>query len=90
MTSDNTTIILLGIPFSLKAGAEQDRIREAVELVEKRYEDQIRRTRSGLNKESLLTFTALGLADELLQLQKQHQEMNQRLEKLLSYIEQSK
>lgn len=91
MTSANINLTILGIPLSLKAGADTSRFMEAIKLVEDRYQDQGKRT-DGLrqNKEFLLTFVALGLADELLQLKKQYRTAGDRMEELLSYIEQSK
>ncbi|MDO5536922.1 MAG: cell division protein ZapA [Desulfovibrionaceae bacterium] len=90
MTPENTNLTVLGVPLALKAGANTRRFQQAIQLVEERFADQIRRNNGRQNKELLLTFMALELADELLQLQKQHQDTGNRLEQLLSYIEQSK
>ena len=89
MTQDSTNLNLLGISIPLKAGADSDRMREAVELVKKSFDDQTLRARSGQNKETLLILTALGLADKLLQLKKQQQESDIRISALLNYIDSS-
>ncbi len=89
MTQDSTNLNLLGISIPLKAGADSDRMREAVELVQKSFDDQTHRARSGQNKETLLILTALGLADKLLQLKKQQQESDIRISALLNYIDSS-
>lgn len=87
MTPEPNNLSLLGISIPLKAGADSTRMREAVELVQKSFDDQTHRARSGQNKETLLILTALGLADELLQLKKQRHETDIRLSALLNYID---
>lgn len=89
MTHDSINLNLLGISIPLKAGADSSRMQEAVELVQKSFDDQTHRARSGQNKETLLILTALGLADKLLQLKKQQQETDIRITALLNYIDSS-
>ncbi len=91
MISDNPqTLLVLGVPIGLKSGADTDRIREAAGELESRYDRQVRASRGGQNRDVLVAFMALGLADDLLQLQKRHQETLRRLEELLTYIEESR
>lgn len=90
MSADNCNLTLLGVPMAFKSGADTARIQKAIDLVEKRYEDQMQRSRGGQGKDVLLTFMALGLADELLQLYKQREEEHQCLQSLLSKIEEAK
>ncbi len=89
MTTGNNSLTILGLPLALKAGADTERIRESAALVEERYETQVRRSGGGQSKNVLLTFMALGLADELLQLRKQLDETESRLTGLLSYMDET-
>ena len=90
MNSENGTIAVLGVPIAFKAGADTSRIRDAAAFVEKRYVNQVQRSRGGQEKNVLLTLMAIGLADELLQIQKQRAEDESRLRELLSKIEEAK
>ncbi|GAB6038307.1 cell division protein ZapA [Fundidesulfovibrio butyratiphilus] len=76
---------ILGLELSFKTDAEPDRVDLAAGLVEERY----RLLQSGgknLSKEKLLTFVALGLADDLLMANQKLDEMENKLDKLLSRI----
>ena len=55
------------------------RVKDAVALVEKRFADQKLRSRGGQNRETLLTFLALGLADDLLQAENRLDEVDRRI-----------
>ncbi len=90
MSSESIKLTVLGIPLTLKEGASTWRFREAIRVVEDRFKDQVHRNSGRQNKEFMLTFMALELADELLQLQKQQEETDDRLKRLLTYMEQSK
>ncbi len=90
MKSDNINLTVLGIPLALKADASVERFKKAIQLVEGRFADQTRRNSGRQSKELMLTFMALELADELQQLQQQQEDAGNRLQQLLSYIEQSK
>ncbi len=90
MKSDNINLTVLGIPLALKADASVERFKKAIQLVEDRFADQTRRNSGRQSKELMLTFMALELADELQQLQQQQEDAGNRLQQLLSYIEQSK
>ncbi len=65
------------------------RVQEAVRLVEERFADQKLRCHGGQTKDILLTFMALGLADDLLQSQKEQADVQNRVSTLLSKIEES-
>ena len=80
MSSDNSTLAVLGVQIAVKSGADTTRINEAIALVQKRYDDQVTRSHGSQGKDALLTFTALELADELLQLQKNQETERQRRE----------
>ncbi len=77
---------LLGLDISFRAGVGEDRIDSARQLVEERFETlKARGERS--SKELLLTFLVLGLADDLLQSNKQMVDVHERVSDLLTKIE---
>ena len=90
MSSDNSTLAVLGGLLAVKSGADTTRINEAIALVQKRYDDQVTRSHGSQGKDALLTFTALELADELLQLQKNQEAERQRVQDLLTKIQDAK
>ena len=89
MSSDNSTLAVLGVQIAVKSGADTTRINEAIALVQKRYDDQVTRSHGSQGKDAL-TFTALELADELLQLQKNQEAERQRVQDLLTKIQDAK
>lgn len=66
-----------------------ERARCAARYVEERYEAQKARAEGSPAKNMLLTFLALGLADELLQMKTRREQTQKRLEILLEKIEKS-
>ena len=90
MSSDNSTLAVLGVQIAVKSGADTTRINEAIALVQQRYDDQVTRSHGSQGKDALLTFTALELADELLQLQKNQEAERQRVQDLLTKIQDAK
>ncbi len=77
---------LLGLDISFRAGVGEERIERAKQLVEDRFETlKARGERS--SKELLLTFLVLGLADDLLQANKQMVDVHERTSDLLKKIE---
>ena len=88
--SGTTNLAVLGVPIAVKPGADTSRFREAIALVQKRYEDQVARSRGGQGKDVLLTFMALELADELLQLKRQQETYLDRVQNLLNAIQEAK
>ncbi len=66
-----------------------ERVQRAVRLMEERFADQKLRSRGGQSKDVLLTFLALGLADDLLQSKIKLDDVQNRITSLLSKIEES-
>ena len=89
MNQDTNNLTVLGLSIAFKPGADMRRVQEAVRLVEDRFADQKLRFHGGQTKDILLTFIALGLADDLLQSQKEQADVQNRVEALLSKIEES-
>ena len=89
MNQDTIHLTVLGLSIAFKPGADMRRVQEAVRLVEERFADQKLRFHGGQTKDILLTFIALGLADDLLQSQKEQADVQNRVEALLSKIEES-
>ncbi len=89
MNQDTINLTVLGLSIAFKPGADMRRVQEAVRLVEERFADQKLRFHGGQTKDILLTFMALGLADDLLQSQKEQTDVQNRVEALLSKIEES-
>lgn len=89
MNQDTINLTILGLSIAFKPGADMRRVEEAVRLVEERFTDQKLRFHGGQTKDILLTFIALGLADDLLQSQKEQADVQNRVEALLSKIEES-
>lgn len=65
------------------------RIKLAARLLEERYAAYKTRPHGSQSKEVVLTFLALGLADELLQMKMKEERTRRRLEELLAKIEKS-
>lgn len=87
MNQDTINLTVLGLSIAFKPGADMRRVQEAVRLVEDRFADQKLRFHGGQTKDILLTFIALGLADDLLQSQKEQTDVQNRVSALLSKIE---
>jgi cell division protein ZapA len=87
VSQENINLTVLGLEVAFRSGADMDRVRDAVSLVEERYSGL--RTNSGQSKDILLTFLALGLADDVLQSQKKLDDVQKRIMSMLSLIEKS-
>lgn len=85
--ASNVNVLGVNIPF--KPGTDIDRVQAAAQLLAEKFEDQQSRSWGAQSKEVLLIFIALGLADELLQLKKNKNEAQERLQALLAKIEKS-
>lgn len=72
------SLSVLELEVSFKAQADHERVQAAKELLEERYKELTQHGRR-LSKEKLLTFLALGLADDLLQNTKRLGELEARL-----------
>ena len=77
--------VILGLELSFKTDAEPDRVELAKALVEERYR-LLNPGGMNLSKEKLLTFVALGLADDLTMANQRLAEMEEKLDKILSKI----
>ncbi|WP_297829540.1 cell division protein ZapA [uncultured Desulfovibrio sp.] len=89
MSQENINLTVLGLDISFKPGADMERVQRAVRLMEERFADQKLRSRGGQSKDVLLTFLALGLADDLLQSKIKLDDVQNRITSLLSKIEES-
>ena len=87
MNQDTINLTVLGLSIAFKPGADMRRVQEAVRLIEERFADQKLRFHGGQTKDILLTFMALGLADDLLQSQKELAAVQDRVTAMLSKIE---
>lgn len=85
--SHNLTVLDLEIFF--RNGADMERAKIAAELVEERYAEQKARAKGAQSKDILLTFLALGLADELLQMKTKRERTERRLTALAEKIKKS-
>ena len=77
---------VLGLEVAFRAGADAERVESAKALVEERFE-KLRSHGGRSSKEHLLTFLVLGLADDLLQSHKQLADVQNRIDVLLTRIE---
>lgn len=87
MSRESGCITVLGIDVAFRPGADMGRARRAAEFVEKRFEAL--KSPGVLGKDIMLTFLALGLADDLLQMMTRQEETQARLTSLLDKIETS-
>ncbi len=76
---------LVGLDLSFKTDAEADRVEKALALVEERYNGLVPSGRN-LSKEKLLSFVALGLADDLLESKQELDDLREKLDRLLIKI----
>ena len=89
MEEPSETLAVLGVDIAFKSGADMSRARSAAGMVEERYAAQKERTRGMRSKDILLTYLALGLADEILRMKAREDETQSRLRGLLAKIEKS-
>ncbi|MBD5558699.1 MAG: cell division protein ZapA [Desulfovibrio sp.] len=89
VSDTNINLTVLGFDIAFRAGADMERAQETARLVEERFALLKSRSQGGQNRELLLTFLALGLADELLQLEKKQNDARRRIAALLARIENS-
>lgn len=76
---------VLDLALSFTTEVDSTRVQKAKELLEKRY-TELNQHGSRLSKERLLTYLALGLADELLQAKNNIHDYDQRLTSLLDKL----
>jgi len=77
--------VILGLELSFKTDAEPGRVDNAKALVEERYR-LLNPGGKNLSKEKVLTFVALGLADDLIMANQRLAEMEDKLDRILSKI----
>ena len=80
------TITVLGIDLVFRAEASPQQVEEARALVEGRFE-KLQQSGRLFSREKLLTFLAIGLADDLIQADKQVSAMQKRMQGILTEIE---
>ncbi|MGM0645637.1 MAG: cell division protein ZapA [Thermodesulfobacteriota bacterium] len=79
-------LTVLGQEVAFKTDADSERVQEAMDLLENRYQElEARGLRLG--KQKLLVFLALGLADDYLQMTERLQEQDVELQRLLDKID---
>ena len=89
MNQSPINLTVLGLDIAFRPGADMERAVEAARYLEERYEAQKAKSRGSQSKDILLTFLALGLADELLQMKTRQEMLEKRLQSLLDQIEKS-
>ncbi len=89
MSEQPSNLTVLGLDIAFRPGADMGRALKAAQILEERYAEHISRPNGSQSKEINLTFLALGLADELLQMKITQEETQKRVEGLLDKIEKS-
>lgn len=87
MSQARFSLTVLGIDIPFREGADRARIEAVRDLIEERFTAQKQRSHGGQSKEILLTFLALGLADDLLQSRTQLAASQQRAQAIIDTIE---
>lgn len=90
MSQENASrLTVLGTEISFRPGADLEKFRAVIDMVEERFAEWKLRSHGAQTKDILLTYLALGLADELLQAQKKQEDVQNRVQNLLTQIEES-
>lgn len=87
--SNSGSLKVLGLELEFKTGADMERAQTAARLLEDMYIEQKARGLGSQSKDIILTFLALALADELIQMKTREEQRNTRLYELLAKIEKS-
>ena len=80
------TLTVLGLEVSFKAEADPKRVEQACALLEERY-SRLVQTGGHLSKEKLLTFLALGLAEDVVLLQGEQDAARAKIKEILVTID---
>ncbi len=72
-------VVACGLDLSFNSSADEQRVRNAIQLVQESY-DGLRLHGNQLGKERLLAILAIGIADDLLQLQEERNQMTKATE----------
>ncbi len=67
-------VIACGLDISFNSTADAERVRRATEFIQQSY-DSLQFHGSQLGRDRLLAIIAIGIADDLLQLQKEHEKL---------------
>ena len=90
MEKSSQVLKVLGLQISFRSGANLERARQAAQLLEERYAEQKQRASGGQGKDKvMMTFLALGLADDLLQTKNELEAMRNALASTLEKIQKS-
>lgn len=90
MSLENASrLTVLGTEIFFRPGADLERFRTVISMVEERFAELKLRSHGAQTKDILLTYLALGLADDLLQAQKEQENVQNRIQNLLTQIEES-
>lgn len=89
MDAQPSNLTVLGLDIAFRPGADIERAAKAAKMLEERFADQQSRPNGSQSKEITLTFLALGLADELLQMKIIQEGTQKRILALLEKIEKS-
>ncbi len=73
-------VVACSLDLTFNSDADEKRVRKAIELVQKSY-DSLRSHGSQIGRDRLLAILAIGIADDLLQLQDEHDKMSKVSEK---------
>ncbi len=90
MSPENASrLTVLGTDIFVRPGADLEKFRAPIALVEERFADWKLKSHGAQTKDILLTYLALGLAEDLLQAQKKQADVQNRIQNLLTQIEES-
>lgn len=84
----NYSLDVLGLEINFKADADPQRLEQARKMLENRFA-VLKEHGRHLSKEKLLTFLALALADDLLEIQDLQQDTDQKVQKIITLIDKS-
>lgn len=90
MSQENASrLTVLGTEIFFRPGADLEKFRALIDMLEERFAELKLRSHGAQTKDILLTYLALGLADDLLQAQKKQEDVQNRVQNLLTQIEES-
>jgi cell division protein ZapA len=81
------TINVLGLDLTFKPGADMERVHEVMRLVDRRF--KVLKSQGGRSKETNLTLLVLEMADDVLKLKKELDDLKQRISSIVKMIESS-
>ncbi len=78
MSINSYSTFLCGIQVKFKSEASAEKVQEAIEFVEEKYRG-LQQKGNQMSRESLIVLLALGLAGDLLELQKEHNKYEEKI-----------